>query len=105
MIPAPHQPRLPVLDRLAQRASQRRADVFTALADGRWHTARELGINDRVLRLVAEQSAGEIISGQRGYKLTRHATLDEVTHAEHWLRSQATKMLRRALAIRAVRAE
>jgi hypothetical protein len=49
---------------------------------------------------MAESSAGEIISGQKGYKLSAEATIDEIDHAANWLISQGKKMLKRGIAIR-----
>lgn len=101
------QPRLPQLNRVLARAAAQRTQMLAALADGQWHTARELaaqGMGDRVARAVAEGSDGEIISGQLGYKLTRCATVEEVAHAENWLKAQAQKMIRRANQIQMVRA-
>jgi len=75
-----------------------------ALSGNGWKTAREIreatGIDDRVLRLCAESSDGEIISGQLGYKLTAEATPAEIIHAESWLLSQAKRMTDRARQIR-----
>ena len=75
-----------------------------ALAGAGWKTARQiaqaLGFDDRYLRLCAEASRGEIISGQKGYKLTREATPEEIQHAEAWLVSQAKRMMDRARLIR-----
>jgi hypothetical protein len=62
---------------------------------GGWLSAKAiaaaLGVSDR-----------EVISGQRGYRLTRSASLDEIRHASAWLRSQAREMLRRSIAIQRV---
>jgi hypothetical protein len=70
-----------------------------------WQTAKQLGATSesskRVLRAIAEESAGEIVSGQKGYKLTRECTLEEVGQAG-WLKSQGQKMLDRWLAIQRV---
>ncbi len=101
------QPALPQLARVLARAAAQRHEVMTALSDGQWHTAADLaqlGIGDRTARAVAEGSAGQIISGQQGYKLTVSATLEEVAHAENWLKAQAQKMITRANRIRQVRA-
>ena len=51
--------------------------------DGGWLTRRELmdrfGLKDsRVLRAGREASNGRILAGQRGYKLTRCATGEEI---------------------------
>lgn len=77
-----------------------------------WMLAREIllalrglypGWHDRHLRELANASEGRIISGQRGYRLTREATDDECDHAESWLRHQARAMTERAVAIRRCR--
>lgn len=81
--------------------------VIDELADGRWHTARALvdtlGFDERLVRLIADRSMGQIISGQKGYKLTKCATVEEIDHAERWLLSQARKMTERATEIRRAR--
>jgi hypothetical protein len=96
-------PTLPWPARVAKKADAHEQDVYDALADGQWHTAKSLGMNERMVRAVAERSRGAILGGQHGYRLTQHATLDEILHAEHWLRSQGTKMLRRSYEIGQIR--
>lgn len=54
---------------------------------------------ERKIRALANASEGRIISGQRGYRLTREATIEEVRQASTWLRHQAEEMRRRALEI------
>ena len=49
--------------------------------------------------MLQSASEGRIISGQKGYKLTVDATIQEVQHAAAWLRHQATEMNNRALQI------
>jgi hypothetical protein len=68
---------------------------------GGWVKAKEFPApwGERRLRAAAHESEGRIISGQRGYKLTRLATIEEVQHAAAWLRHQAQAMQRRALEI------
>ena len=97
---------LPLFARAAtppQSGSGELRTVLTELRGGQWITARELtrrtGYSDRMLRAIANESDGQIISGQSGYKLTRCATLDEINHAAGWLLSQAKKMQTRAIAI------
>jgi hypothetical protein len=74
------------------------------LRDRGWVNARtiaaDIKLNDRDARALAEASAGAILSGQQGYKLTSQATPDEVHHATAWLESQARKMAQRAQRIR-----
>jgi CHASE3 domain sensor protein len=57
--------------------------------------------NDRKIRQLAQHSNGQIISGDKGYKLTCDATMDEITHAANRLRSQAKNNLKRAAEIEA----
>lgn len=74
-----------------------------------WHLAGEIlaawSMKDsdqtrRFLRKLAEESNGEVISGQAGYKWIGHATAEEVNHAANWLERQASLMGSRAGAIR-----
>jgi hypothetical protein len=78
--------------------------LVSALRGQGWVTAKRLsfhlGTSDRLLRAFAEQSQGEIISGQKGYKLSAEATLEEIDHAANWLISQGKKMLERGIEIR-----
>lgn len=72
--------------------------LIAKLAGRGWQTAEQLGADTeskkRSLRAVAEESEGQIISGQRGYKLTIEATEAELDEID-WLRSQGKKMVRR----------
>lgn len=96
-----------LLTAINDQAVQHAHAVLTALADGDWHTRRQLEqvthLSDRTIRAIAEGSRGQVISGQLGYKLTRFATVEEIDHAERWLLSQAAKMKDRALEIRRAR--
>lgn len=77
--------------------------VLRALAHGQWMKGREVtrlhGIPFRKIRAVAEQT-GEIISGQKGYKLTRYATPEERNACIADLESRANHMRARAMLIR-----
>ena len=68
-----------------------------------WITAKEIylinGWTDRNCRELAHHSGGRIISGQKGYRATSCATVEERAHATAWLRSQAHKMDVRAMEI------
>lgn len=90
----------PVVDRLVPR-------LLSALDSRGWVSARvlsrELNTDDRSLREAASQSAGEIVSGQRGYCLTRQASLEDVDRSTRWLLSQSARMRERAMAIERVR--
>lgn len=101
---------LDLLARAADRncAARFRDAVIALLQDGAWHRAKALctalpGLTDRACRQIAETSHGAVISGQAGYKLTRHATNDEIDRAEAWLLSQASHMKSRAVEIRRCR--
>jgi hypothetical protein len=85
-----------------------RADVETVISNlrgKRWQTSRQLGFeteaDKRILRAIAEASAGEILSGQKGYMLTREATPNDLKQAG-WLKSQGEKMIDRWTAIQRV---
>jgi|SRR5581483_7517435 len=71
-----------------------------------WRTAKDIGAKTenqkRSLRAIAEASEGEIISGQKGYKLTREASIEEIDETI-WLKRQGDKMRHRWLQIQRVR--
>lgn len=81
--------------------------LMMVLKGAGWVTAKRLMIKcdltDRQLRAAANASDGQVISGQKGYRLTREATLEEIDHAAHWLSHQAQEMNRRSIAIQKVR--
>jgi hypothetical protein len=89
-------------------ATRLQSDFYALLADGQWHRGkllqRHLGTNERVIRQCADNSSGQVISSDKGYKLTMHASVLEIERAENRLRSQAMRMLRRVIQIRKVRA-
>ncbi len=82
------------------------AELIARLRGRGWQTARDLGAakesDKRQLRAIAEASEGRIISGQKGYKLTREATLTEIDSTV-WMRHQGEKMIKRFLDIQRVR--
>lgn len=83
---------------------QRLRRLLSYLENRDWTNANkikaDLGFKDRVTRAVAEHSQGEILSGQKGYKLTNLCTIDELNYATGWLESQAKKMSLRSCQIR-----
>jgi hypothetical protein len=80
---------------------------FIGLLGNGWASARSIeqftGWDERKIRALAEGSQGRVISGQRGYKLTAHATDQEVANCRRALTSQARRMNARARQIVAVR--
>lgn len=83
-------------------------DKVIALLRGKdWQTSKQLGCasetDKRILRAIADASEGQIISGQKGYKLTAEATLAEIDAAAGWLKHQGEEMIRRYTEIQRVR--
>lgn len=61
----------------------------------------EIEIDDRRMRVLAEQSEGRIISGNDGYRYFDDApTIPEANRSADRLISQGKKMIRRGIAIR-----
>lgn len=61
----------------------------------------ETEINERLVRRLAEKSDGQILSGQKGYRLfDASVSLEEADHAANWLISQGKTMIRRGVSIR-----
>lgn len=62
----------------------------------------DLGFNERLVRALAAQSRGRVVSYNGGYKLTVKASLEEKLECTGRLRSQAAQMQDRAQAVDAV---
>ena len=86
--------------------AHKKAEMYAILESTKnWITYKTMKLNsvsftDREARLIAASSNGEIISGQKGYRLTKYATVDEVKHASNWLESAAAEMISRSYDIR-----
>lgn len=97
-----------LLRRDRERASQMTSQFYAVLADAQWHTRRDLrqqlGIEDRVIRLITEQSRGAILSGAKGYKLTVQATIEEVNECVGRMRKGMEATGRHMMQILKVRA-
>lgn len=82
------------------------AELISRLRGRDWQTARDLGAakesDKRRLRAIAEASEGQIISGQKGYKLTLESTPEEVAGGTRWLRNQGQKMIQRSVDIQRI---
>lgn len=75
------------------------ARLISILRDGQWHRSRELavyGFNERELRMLVEDSDGQIFSfpGSPGYKLFDFVTEEEFQQCAS-LKHQAERMLSR----------
>ncbi len=85
------------------QVSADQVEALCAYLAGRgWVTRKrieaETEMSERLVRELAEQSDGRILSGQKGYRLLdRTATIDDVQHSANWLISQGRKMERRGL--------
>jgi hypothetical protein len=87
---------------------ERRLQLVDALRGRGWITGRRLhalmpgwGSQDgflRLIRSIAEDSEGRIVTGQRGYALIEETTAEERYHAGQWLIAQGRKMTRRGIA-------
>lgn len=80
------------------------AALKTFLRGRGWISQRDItritGWTDRELREIGEMdTAGEIITGNSGYKLMSESTPVEIQHCHARLKSQAVKMLRRAVRV------
>jgi hypothetical protein len=82
------------------------ADLSTLLAylRGRgWRTAKdiaahpELQFSDRYTRTLAEHSAGAVIGGDQGYKLTQDATPEEINEWKGRYQGQIRRMTERLI--------
>ena len=103
-----HQPDLFEKKRPAEAtANELQIRVLVSALTGRgWLTAKQLqpltGLSDRQLRAAANASAGQILGGQKGYRLTAQASQEEVSHTTRWLSHQAREMETRARNIRRI---
>lgn len=79
------------------------AQLVNALRLGNWRKredlARSLGVSARAIRMAASHTHGEVISGQRGLKLTACSTVEEVSQSTGRFRSQIQQMTRRVVEI------
>lgn len=76
-----------------------------ALADGDWHTARELarlGLDDRTLRTILEDDPEGYVSTDKGYRRIEMATREDIAKSAARLLSQGRKMVRRGMRLQAV---
>jgi hypothetical protein len=81
------------------------------LADGQWHNGAHLyethansveniAAFKRGLRSMAEEAKGKIVSGQKGYRLTMYASVEEIDRASAELLSLAKGVVERYKALR-----
>lgn len=70
-----------------------------------WMSRRDLsihGFSPRECRACCEHLGARVISGQNGYKLTRFASVDEITACANAYMSQARKMVKKAVALKRI---
>ena len=88
----------PVREQYGAICSRRMLDILSA--SGEWMTRADLaahGLSPRLCRLARQHSGGAIIAGQRGYRATSCATLEELHEAATVLRGQADTMMREVM--------
>jgi|SRR5581483_2576656 len=62
---------------------------------------KEIGLNERKVRLIAEHSGGRILGSHKGYRISdRSATIEDVDLSAGKLESQSRRLLGRAREIR-----
>lgn len=69
-----------------------------------WRTREQVqadtGLTPREIRAARQDSHGRVIYGQRGFRATSHATLEEIAACANTLESQAREMTRQAVRLR-----
>ena len=82
------------------------AHTIDALRGSGWMRASELSylliFSDRKIRAIAHASRGQILGGNRGYRLTLEASAEEVNEATGRLRAQREQEQQRILDIERV---
>ena len=76
--------------------------LWHALADGKFHKAKELPMNSRMIRAVCAEHPRYFLSTQQGYKRADHATADELANSIADLRSRIKHIDARASALESV---
>ncbi len=91
---------LPLCDQATAELAGR---LVNALRFGTWQhredLARQLGVSVRAIRDAASHAHGEVLSSNRGLKLTACATIEEVEEAMGRFRSQIREMTRRVVEV------
>lgn len=95
---------LPLFDYRPPVTSSDVAPLLAYLSGKGWVKARSMADrwSDRQLRELAHASQGQIIGGNRGYRLTLEASAEELNEATGRLRSQIRDMGQRVLEIERV---
>lgn len=89
------QPSLGLDERVPHVCAERVQELRVALADGQWHTARQLaeqGFDDRELRQIRQEAREDFVTGNRGYKLARFCTAEEFAECLGRHESQVREM-------------
>ena len=72
------------------------AQLVRALDDGRFHKAKDIPMQNRMIRAVCTEYPHVFLSTQQGYKMVEHASDAEIRVAVADLRSRIKHMDRRA---------
>lgn len=85
-----------ILSTVTDKAERHTAQVYAALADGQWHTRRDLlvnhGLKNRTVRMVAQHSRGQILRGPKGFILANKATVEEIDECLRKMNAQIKAM-------------
>ena len=79
-----------------------RADLYQFLSDGQFLLAREIPMKARRIRDICERYPDMFFSTQKGYKLVRHASDDELRNSINDLRSRIKALTSRANGLEAM---
>ena len=79
--------------------------LYELLIDGNWYKARQIPMNDRLIRACCAEKPEHFLSSQQGYKITAKATIGEIDVAVADLRSRIIHLDKRAGALECVAAQ
>ena len=70
--------------------------LWSLIDDGKWHKARTIAMNSRMIRAICSAKPDHFLSTQKGYKLVKFATDSEIEIAVADLRSRMKHLNARA---------
>jgi hypothetical protein len=75
---------------------QHKRRLWIALSDGQWHLRKNINMENRMIRAVCQAEPDQFLSSQKGYKLVRYASDEEINESIADLMSRAKHMSERA---------
>jgi len=70
--------------------------LWMLLNDGKWHKSKDIDMISRMIRAVCEEKPNHFLSSQKGYKLVKYATDEEINISIADLRSRMKHLDARA---------